>query len=82
MNKERRNKIYNIVTDIERIKSDLESILFDEQMAFDNMPENLQYSMRGEESQEAIENMEGAGDSMQTAVDALEEAVEKLEEIG
>lgn len=81
MNNARRKEIAKIVSEIERIKSDLEDVLMDEQMAFDNMPENLQYSMRGEDSQEAIENMEGAVESVQTAIDELEEAVSQLEDI-
>ena len=81
MNNARRKEIAKIVSEIERIKSDLEDVLMDEQMAFDNMPENLQYSMRGEDSQEAIENMEGADESVQTAIDELEEAVSQLEDI-
>ena len=45
-----------------------------EELAFDNMPENLQYSMRGEESQEAI-------DVMSSAVESLDEAISQLEDI-
>lgn len=75
MNKERRNKIAKIVQEIERIKDSLQSVLNDEEFAFDNMPENLQSSMRGEESEEAIENMN-------EAVDALGEAMDRLYDIG
>lgn len=74
MNKERRNKISKILNEIEKIKSELESVLFDEQMVFDNMPENLQGSMRGEESEEAI-------DCMSEAVDSLQEALGQLTDI-
>lgn len=74
MNKERRIKIIKIIQDIENIKSDLQDVLNDEEFAFDNMPENLQSSMRGEESEEAIENMS-------EAVVALEEALDRLCEI-
>lgn len=73
MNKERRTKIRNILTNIENIKLELESILSEEEMIFDNMPENLQGSMRGEESEEAIEYMNAAVDSLQEAVGNLEE---------
>ena len=71
MNKQRRKEITNIISELEIIKSRLYEVLNDEQIAFDNMPENLQYSMRGEESQEAIENME-------EAVNGLDEAIENL----
>ena len=74
MNKERRNKIKKIIQEIERIKNNLQTILQDEEFAFDNMPENLQSSMRGEETEEAIE-------CISEAVDNLEETVDKLSEI-
>lgn len=74
MNKERRNKISRTIKEAETIKKYLEDILREEEYAFDSMPENLQSSMRGEESEEAISCMD-------EAVDLLNEAIEKLEEI-
>lgn len=74
MNKQRRNEIDKIMVELESIKSRLENVLAEEEMMFDNMPENLQYSMRGEESQESI-------DYMSEAVSSLEEAIDQLTEI-
>ena len=74
MNKERRSKISKIISDIETIKSKLQDVLSDEEFAFDNMPENLQSSMRGEESEEAIE-------CMNEAIESLDEALDQLNEI-
>lgn len=74
MNKERRKKIANIIQDIESIKEKLQEVLSEEESVFDNMPENLQCSMRGEESEEAI-------DYMGEAIDGLDNAIEQLEEI-
>ena len=74
MNKQRRKELANIVIamenvstpidieELEGIKSDIEMVCMDEEMAFDSMPENLQYSMRGEASQEAQDNMNEAID--------------------
>lgn len=74
MNNQRRKELANIATamenvstpidieELEGIKSDIEMVLMDEEMAFDSMPENLQYSMRGEASQEAQDNMNEAID--------------------
>lgn len=74
MNKERRRKISNIIKEIEQIKNKVQEVLSEEESIFDNMPENLQYSMRGEESEESI-------DYMNDAIDALDNAIEQLEEI-
>lgn len=72
MNNQRRKELKNIIDametilmpldieDLEGIKSDIEMVLMDEEMAFESMPENLQYSMRGEASQEAQDNMNEA----------------------
>lgn len=82
MNKQRRKTIYGITRLLERLsdadtkenllekcelyKGMIEDVQSDEEDAFDNMPENLQGSMRGEESEEAI-------DSLQNAYDALDD---------
>lgn len=83
MNKARRKRIASVIHTLENIidydliesaKDELEDILYEEEDAYDNMPENLQYSMRGEESSDAI-------DSLQEAVDVLEEAIDTLNEL-
>lgn len=71
MNKARRMQIKEA---IQRIEDLMQNILSDEQEAYDNMPENLQGSYRGMESEEAQENLEAA-------IEALEEAISYLEEI-
>lgn len=84
MNKQRRKELANIVIavesvctpvdieELEGIKSDIEMVLMDEEMAFDSMPEGLQYSMRGETSQEAQDNMN-------EAIDAIDEFISDYE---
>ena len=59
MNKERRAKINNIIKKLDAMLNDLKEVLFEEEMVFDNMPENLQGSIRGEESEEAIKKVVG-----------------------
>lgn len=85
MNNQRRKELNNIaaamenvstpvdIEQLEGIKSDIEMILMDEEMAFDSMPENLQYSMRGEMSQEAQDNMS-------EAIDAIDEFISEYED--
>lgn len=74
MNKERKARIKNIIKEIEQVKEKLQEVLNEEESVFDNMPENLQCSMRGEESEESI-------DYMNEAIDVLDNAIEQLEEI-
>ena len=74
MNKTRRQEISNVVTRIGMVKDTLQDILNDEQDYFDNMPENLQGSTRGMDSEEAI-------DVMEQVIEALEEAIENLDMI-
>ncbi|WP_346961357.1 hypothetical protein [Clostridium sp.] len=74
MNKIRRAEIKKMIKDTSIIKEKLSSILSDETNCYDNMPENLQNSMRGCDSEEAIEYMD-------EACELLEEAMEKLENI-
>lgn len=81
MNKKRRKQISDIVMELETIKSKLSSVLAEEEMVFDNMPENLQGSMRGEESEEAIDLMNDADSALDDALESLQEAIENLEEI-
>lgn len=80
MNKQRRRELNNIagkigaicipvnITRLDFIKSDIEMVLMDEEMAFESMPENLQYSYRGVMSQEAQDNMN-------EAIDAIDEFI-------
>lgn len=86
MNKTRRKKIktaiinlkgiakYYWIESVELLKNEIEDILLEEEEAYDNMPENLQYSMRGYESSDAVDNL-------QDAVDALEEAIDIIDKI-
>lgn len=73
MNKERRKQINKVKIEIEKIKSELEDIKIDEEISLSSMPENLQYSMRGETSQDAINNMDCAIENLQSAIDNLNE---------
>lgn len=73
MNNTRRKSIQNVISRIEELKEDLETILDDEQEYLDNMPENLQESSRAETAQEAIDNMEMVVNSLDECIDTLGE---------
>ena len=98
MNKARRKELSKVVCELNIIKdkdalydciNTLESIRDDEQDYYDNIPENLQYSQRAEDSEAAIENMEEALDLLNELYEAddfdkdselIEEAIEKIED--
>ena len=74
MNKARIKQLINWQKKAEELKEELESILYDEQDYFDNMPENLQGSMKGIDSEEVINQLEDA-------ISALEEAIDSIDNI-
>ena len=82
MNNQRRKKLKNIMVVIESISSrlsdcidDLNLVLYDEEEAFDNMPENLKYSERGERSQEAISVLEDSIENLEGVISNLDDIV-------
>ena len=82
MNKQRREKIRQLKTQIDLIKTDLKkasselfSILNEEQYTFDNMPEGLQSSYRGMCSEDAIDSMEEASEKLDEVIELLDDIV-------
>lgn len=74
MNKARRQQLRKWLEDLEEIKSELETIVDNEQDYFDCIPENLQSSQRACDSEEAI-------DQMNEAISSIEEAISVIEDI-
>lgn len=68
MNKARRNSISVIINELSGIKNRLESILSEEEMYYDNIPENLQGSERAEISEESIELLSEAIDNLEEVI--------------
>lgn len=77
MNRKRRQEVNNISNKLEEIQSDIESIRGDEEYAYENLPESIKYSTRGEAMQDAICNMEDALSSIGDAIDYLNDIVEQ-----
>jgi len=75
MNNSRRKALKQIICYLENVHNSLQIVIDDEEMAFDSMPENLQYSMRGEESQEAIDNLNEEQQKLDEIIDRLKEIV-------
>lgn len=76
MNAKQRKELQGYVESLEEIKCAIEEMRDDEECKFDNMPEGLQESERGEAMHEAIDNLESASSSLEEAIDYLNEIVE------
>lgn len=74
MNKLRRRQLRAALDLLDEARSILEAVQEGEQEAFDNMPESLQYTERGEAMEETISNLEDA-------VSSLEEINETFDEV-
>ena len=74
MNRIRRKELAEIISLIEEARERLEAVRDDEQEAFDNLPESIQYSERGETMEEYISTMEELLDYLDT--DGLQEIVD------
>lgn len=75
MNAKQRKELQGYVDSLEEIKSNIETMMEEEQEKLDNMPEGLQESERGEAMQEAIDNLESASVSLEEAIDYINEII-------
>ena len=98
MNKTRRKELSEVIrelnlmqdkSDLNSIINTLENIKSDEESYYDNIPENLQYSQRAEDSERAIDNLDDALNLLNEISDIdefdkdnelIQEAIDKIEE--
>lgn len=74
MNKQRRQELNDIISELDDLKDRLNSVMEEEQEAYDNMPESLQDSERGEEMQFNV-------DMLDSIVTDIECVIENINEI-
>ena len=74
MNKQRWKKISEIIEKLEDIVVELEELASEERDAYDNLPESIQYSERGEA-------MDAAADELDEVSGEVTDLSERLEEI-
>jgi hypothetical protein len=75
MNKNRRKRLESIQEKITLLREDLELLKGEEQDYFDNMPENLQGSDKGQKAEDCIINLEGALIDIESACDNIDNAI-------
>lgn len=76
MNKQRRKELDKIQDTLLEVQTDLEAVKNEEEEAYDNLPESLQDSERGEVMQDAISILEDALNSIEEAIDYLNDILE------
>lgn len=76
MNKQRRKWINELIDKVTALQDEIDEVLQEEQECFDNMPESLQCSERGESAEEAISNLEEALSCIDDCVSNLESAID------
>lgn len=99
MNKQRRKELLEVIRELNMIQdkddlysciNTLENIKSDEECYYDNIPENLQYSRRAEDSEEAIDNMDEALNLLNDVYDEeefdknnelIQEAIDKIRDL-
>lgn len=76
MNKQRRKRISEFIEKANELSREIEEVLNEEQDYYDYMPENLQNSERGQNSEEAISDLEEAQSCIEDCISNLEAAIE------
>ena len=71
MNKERKQKIKNIKQNLDILYDDLRWLKEEEEEYYGNIPENLQGTLRADESEEYIDQLEDAIANIEEALDTL-----------
>lgn len=71
MNKQRRTAIAEIAEQISEARDSLESIRYEEEEAYENYPDSLKDTERGEAMQNAIETLDEAYSQLEEAIDLL-----------
>lgn len=72
MNQSRRNQLRDIQQQLQDIYERLDILCNEEQEAYDNMPESIQDSARGDAAQSAIDTLESVRDQVQEASDEID----------
>ena len=77
MNKVRRKAIEEIIGKLEELKDQLETLSTEELEAYDNLPESIQSSERGERMSEGVDDIDNATGSIEDAIYTLTDLIER-----
>lgn len=76
MNKERRKRIEDIVSQLRDLKDEIEEVKDEERDAFENLPFSIQESERGQQIEEYANDLESAYEEIDSTISYLEEILE------
>lgn len=76
MNNTRRKQIRLIAEQIKENLSQLQTLQEEEQECFDNLPENLQYSEKGEAMEQCADDLQNMIDNIESELDELDNILE------
>lgn len=76
MNARRRKDLEKAIELLEQAREIIEYALNDEQEAYDNLPEGIQDSERGDRMYQAIDSLEDAESGFDDIIDSINEAIE------
>lgn len=76
MNQQRRARITALISQLVDLENELNEVLSEEQDAYDNMPEGLQNSQRGEQMQNSISYLENAQGTLDTLCGELQDSID------
>ncbi len=77
MNKARRKRLENVVEVLTAQMEELEYIKDEEQDAFDNLPEGIQCSEKGETMEENIDDLDSVISDLENVIDSINDLIEK-----
>lgn len=77
MNKMNRKQLSDLISRIETIHEELDEIKDGEEEKFDNLPENLQDSEKGEAFSEVIDFLDTAVEDLNDAVEQIQNAIDR-----
>lgn len=77
MNKARRKWLEDIYNRLEVLKDELENLSVEEQDAYDNLPESLQDSERGDAMEENVSDIDDVASSIEEIMDTIQDIIDR-----
>ena len=82
MNQARRKKLFDIKTALFNLMEEVENIEAEEDEAFDNLPDSIASTERGDQMQEFIALLNESRDDLESAIEKIEEVHTTEQAIG